>query len=66
MIEGEGSRTRGYKFFLSMLNSTEYEISTAHGTKMLKKKTFPSYNFSDSVFIMLINVKLSMINYVFN
>ena len=50
---------RGYKTFF-MLNSTEYEISTAHKTKIPTKK-FLALSLSDVVLIMLINVKMSTI-----
>ena len=41
-----------------MFNSTEPEISTAHKTKILTKKKFLALSISESVFIMLINVKI--------
>ena len=45
-----------------MLNSTEYEISTAHKTLNAEKiKTVHAIKHSDVVFIMLINVKMPTI-----
>ena len=43
-----------------MLNSTEYRISTAHKTNMLKMTNFFVLKLSD-VFILLINVKMPTI-----
>ena len=46
-----------------MLRSTEHESSIAH--KMLKKRFVYALNFSDVVFIFLINVKMPSIVGIF-
>ena len=54
-------KPRRYKTF-PMLNSTEYEIPTAHKKlKYRQIKTFLALSLSDIAFIMLINVKMPTI-----
>ena len=55
----------GYKTFF-LLNSTEYEISTAYQKLVTKYKELLSITYINVVFIMLINVKMPTIRWHFN
>ena len=46
---------------LSMLNSAEHEISTAHKAKIPTNKEASSLSLSDAIFIMLVNIKMPKI-----